>query len=207
MNNYTCTKCGVVSTIGSDAEELKGVKCTCGTEPVTLKRGIHKIENAKQQNKVAAPTLPAQPPANKPAPPIVFNPSAHSRIKTPVSGGGAPVVLATSTPVVQTANVPQVALDSMQVAVDSGVVETPVTQAVVSLPNSKPAVPAQVATDDGVVKLTQSTASPIPEPAQAGANNPNVAGVDNSPKDGKVPTQLEKAAEKSNTPVPTTHTK
>lgn len=99
MNNYTCTKCGVVSTIGSNEPELKGVKCTCGTETVTLKRGVHKIEKPAPQNKVAAPTLPPPPAKAKSAPPSVFNPSAQSQIKSAPQGGSAPVVISTPKPV------------------------------------------------------------------------------------------------------------
>ncbi len=95
MNHYTCSKCGLVSVVSSNEAEIKNVKCTCGTEPVTLKKGKLTLTAPAPQNKVAAPTLPI--PAGRPLakPPQVFNASAQSQIKSAPQGGSAPVVIST----------------------------------------------------------------------------------------------------------------
>jgi DNA-directed RNA polymerase subunit RPC12/RpoP len=93
MNKYTCSKCGQVTVVPSREEKLVNVKCTCGSELVTLLRGVVDISKPAPKN-VVAPTMAKGPaPAPKPQPPAVFNPSATAgTVQQPKSLTGAALV-------------------------------------------------------------------------------------------------------------------
>ena len=75
MNKYTCSKCGQVSIVPSREEKIEGAHCTCGTEPVTLIKGVVEVKNPKPKNVVAPTMAKSARVAFKPNPPVVYNPS------------------------------------------------------------------------------------------------------------------------------------